>query len=31
MEIEVVIALFFAVFATSSVACAYWFGERRGL
>jgi hypothetical protein len=31
MEIEVIIALFFAVFATSSVACAYWFGEHRGL
>lgn len=29
MEIGILITLFFAVFAASSVFCAYWFGEHR--
>jgi hypothetical protein len=27
MEIGILIAMFFTVFAASSVCCAYWFGE----
>ncbi len=29
MEIGILVALFFTVFAASSVCCAYWFGEHR--
>ena len=27
MEIGILIAMFFAVFAASSVFCAFWYGE----
>ncbi|MBB3946732.1 hypothetical protein GGQ73_002686 [Rhizobium skierniewicense] len=29
MEIGILISVFFAVFAGSTVFCAYWFGEHR--
>lgn len=29
MEIGILVALFFTVFAASSVFCAYWFNEQR--
>lgn len=30
MEMGILAAVFFAVFAASSIFCAYWFGEERG-
>ncbi|MBA8798547.1 hypothetical protein QE372_000449 [Agrobacterium pusense] len=28
MEIGILVAVFFAVFAATTVFCAYWFGEQ---